>query len=233
MKRVAVKYVLQNVFQISETMVFCSNSKALCIMNYSIFYSHSAISSRKTCDFFFSQADKKKTVWGETSVSETPLATRSHNDYGCCTKGNLLRESPMSGEIFTGHIKREVKLPKSVLSSRRPLLMTGHWNNPQRTWRNAENAACLLSCEIGGYLKRRFKAWLMYAMPRVISSARHYFWRFYGVSESCTVPTRPRCSCVDWKKTLNLLTWDFIGGIFLRSSALSQLQYSPTIPYSG
>lgn len=155
----------------------------------------------KRVTFFLSSRHKKtKTVWGKTSVSETPLATRSHNDYGCCTKGNLLCESPMSGEIFTGHIKREVKLPKSVLSSRGPLLMTGHWNNPQRTWRNAENAACLLSCEIGGYLKQRFKAWLIYAMPRVISSARHYFWRFYGVSESCTVPTRPRCSCVDWKK---------------------------------
>lgn len=117
------------------------------------------------------------------------------------TKGNLLCESPMSREIFTGHIKREVKLPKSMLSSRRPLLMTGHWNNPQHTWRNAENAACLLSCEMGGYLKQRFKAWLTYVMPRVISSARHYFWRFYGVSESCTVPMRPRYSRVDWKKS--------------------------------
>lgn len=159
----------------------------------SIFHSHSAISRRKMCDFFLRQTK----CLGP--VSERPLATWTHNDYGCCTKGNLLCESPMSGEIFTGHIKHEAKLPKSVLSSRRPLLMTGHWNNPQHTWRNAENAACLLSCEMGGYLKRRFKAWLMYVMPRVISSARHYFWRFYGVSESCTIPTRPRYSRVDWK----------------------------------
>lgn len=141
------------------------------------------------------------TVWCKTSVSTRPLATWSYNDYGCCTKGNLLRERPMSGEIFTGHIKREVKLPKSVLSSHRPLLMTGHWNNPRHTCRNAENVACLLSCEMGGYLKRRFKAWLMYVMPCVISSARHYFRRFYGVSESCTAPMRPRCSRVAWENS--------------------------------
>lgn len=141
------------------------------------------------------------TVWCKTSVSTRPLATRSHNDYGCCTKGNLLPKSPMSVEIFTGHIKREVKLPKSVLSSQRPLLMTGHWNNPRHTCRNVGNVACLLSCETAGYLKRRFKAWLMYVTLRVISSARHYFRRFYGVSESCSAPTGPRCSCVGWENT--------------------------------
>ena len=116
-------------------------------------------------------------------------------------RGTFFVKAPMSGEIFTGHIKHEVKLPKSVLSSRRPLLMTGHWNNPRHTWRNAENAACLLSCEMGrGYLKWRFKAWLTYVMPHVISSAGHYFWRFYGMSESCTVPMRPRYSRVDGRE---------------------------------
>lgn len=127
----------------------------------------------------------------------------------------------MSGEIFTGHIKHEVKLPKSVLSSHRPFLMTGHWNNPQHTWRNAENAACLLSCETGGDLKQRFKAWLMYVMPCVISSARRYSWRFYSMSESCTVPTRPRYAHADWKKNWIYWLWDFIGGKFLRNRALA------------
>lgn len=132
-------------------------------------------------------------------------------------RGTFFVKAPMSGEIFTGHIKREVKLPKSVLSSRRPFLMTGHWNNPRHTWRNAENAACLLSCAMGGYLKRRFKG-----MTHVCNAACYIFswalfltvlrreWKLHRSHEDQVLTCRP-------KKTLNLLTWDFIGGIFLRN----------------
>lgn len=147
---------------------------------------------------------RKQTTTTKAALSARSLATRSHNDYGCCTKGNLLRQSTVSGEIFTGHIKREVNLPESVLSSRRPFLMIGHWNNPRHTWWNAENVPCLLSCEMvwwgWGCLKWRFKAWLLYAAQRVIFSAGHYFWLFHGARESCTVPTRPRYSRVRWGK---------------------------------
>jgi len=66
---------------------------------------------------FFLNSDPKrkknqKQSGSETSVSERPLATRSHNERGSLTKGDLLRESLGGwggGGIFTGHIKREAR----------------------------------------------------------------------------------------------------------------------------
>lgn len=62
-----------------------------------------------------------------------------------------------------------------------------------------------MSGGVGGYLKRWFKAWL-------ISSARHNFWRVYG----CSVPTRSRCSRVDWRD------------VFLRSDCSSSQHFLQT-----
>lgn len=66
-----------------------------------------------------------------------------------------------------------------------------------------ENAACVLSCEIGRHLKR-FKARLMYVTLRVLSLDGHYFGRLYGMTESHTVPVGPRYSGITAKEPNSL-----------------------------
>lgn len=122
---------------------------------------------------------------------------RSFND----TRGKpSSSESQDRGNIYKPH-QREVKLPESVLSSRRPHLTTGHWNNLQRSWWNAGNAAaCLSSRETGKRLKRRFKAWVTYVKLPVISSDGVISDGFTAWVKAAPIPRDPGTNMQSGKK---------------------------------